>query len=147
MLLFVTAAAKLISSFGNAKILEQPEPILGISFRCLFWIVGIIELLVSFFCFFCKCLWVRLGLIAWLATNFLGYRITLDLIGYHRPCLCLGNLTDALHISPQMASVAMEIILLYLLIGSYGSLCCLLRKSRQAPRCPDQQVRQFENLG
>jgi hypothetical protein len=34
----------------------------------------------------------------------------------------LGNLADALHIPPNVADGALKIILLYLLIGSYGNL-------------------------
>src|ERR1022692_729687 len=37
-------------------------------------------------------------------------------------CACLGNLTDALHISPQTAETAMKIILGYLPLGSYCRL-------------------------
>jgi hypothetical protein len=49
-------------------------------------------------------------------------------------CPCLGNLTDALHITPQTADTAMKIILTYLLIGSYASLFWLWRqRNKPAP--------------
>jgi hypothetical protein len=70
-------------------------------------------------------------LVAWLATSLLAYRIGLVAVGYHRPCPCLGNLTDALHIPPQIADTAMKIILAYLLIGSYATLFWLWRQHRK----------------
>ncbi|MGH7977270.1 MAG: hypothetical protein ACREC8_11490, partial [Limisphaerales bacterium] len=73
------------------------------------------------------------GFIAWLATNFFIYRLGLIHIGYHKPCSCLGTLTDALHIPAQTADTAMKIILAYLLIGSYTALLWLWRQRRLTP--------------
>jgi hypothetical protein len=52
----------------------------------------------------------------------LVYRLGLWWMDWHRPCNCLGNLTDALHISPQAADNVMKVLLAYLLIGSYALL-------------------------
>ena len=72
-----------------------------------------------------------MGLVVWLATSFLVYRIGLVWVGYKKPCPCLGNLTDALHIPPQTADTAMKIILAYLLIGSYATLFWLWRQRKK----------------
>jgi hypothetical protein len=72
--------------------------------------------------------------LAWLSTSFLIYRFGLVWAGYHKPCPCLGNLTDALHIPPQTADTAMKIILAYLLIGSYATLFWLWRQKWKTPR-------------
>jgi len=77
---------------------------------------------------------IPLFIYAALATSFLVYRIGLVLVGYYRPCSCMGSLTEELHISPEIADMAMKIILAYLLIGSYGSLIWLWRKKRMALR-------------
>lgn len=130
ILLAITGLAKLISSFGSAYILQNPDPLLSISFRYVFWIVGAFELAVALVCFFSKCMGLRSVLVAWLATSFLVYRLGLVLVDYHKACSCLGNLTDALHISPQTADTAMKIILAYLLIGSYGTLFWLWRQRK-----------------
>jgi hypothetical protein len=58
------------------------------------------------------------------------------LVGYHKPCSCLGNLTDALHIPPPMADTAMKIILAYLLIGSYATLFWLWRQRKKSAPAP-----------
>lgn len=133
VLLATTAVAKFISGAGDARILQNLDPILAIPFRQVFWIAGAIELTVGLVCFFVKRLALQAALVAWLATSFLIYRLGLALVRYHKPCGCLGNLTDALHISPQIADTAMKIVLAYLLIGSYATLFWLWRQRKTAP--------------
>ena len=136
VLLTITAIAKLLSSFGHAGILYNIDPILSMTFQHVFWIVGAAELGIAFLCFSGKQLILSTGLVALLTTNFLIYRVGLVLIGYHRPCPCLGNLTDALHISPEFADMTMKIILVYLIIGSYVSLFWLWRQRKKAILAP-----------
>lgn len=131
MILLLTAAAKFISRAGQAGMLWQRDPLTGFQFRDLFRIVGGIEVAVALVCCFGKRIWLPAGLVAWLTTSFLGYRLGLSWTGYHRPCSCLGNLTDALHIPPQTADMAMKIILAYLLIGSHAILFWLWRQKRK----------------
>lgn len=127
ILFAITAVSKFISSFGSAGILQASDPILTISFRIVFRIVGSVELVTALFCFFGKPVILQTGLIALLTTNFVVYHLGVILLGYHKPCPCLGNLTDALHISPHTAGTVMEIILTYLLITSYVMLFWLWR--------------------
>jgi hypothetical protein len=129
-LLMITATAKIVSAAGSAQILTYRDPILAISFRDLFLLAGMVEMVIAVACFFAKQMTVQASLVAWLATNFLFYRFGLFLVGYHRPCPCLGNLTDAIHIPPQTADTVMKMILAYLLIGSYGTLFWLWRQCR-----------------
>ena len=77
---------------------------------------------IALVCFFSKRQTLALGLVAWMSTNFVVYRLGLWWMDWKKPCNCLGNLTDALHISPQTADNIMKVILAYLLIGSYGLL-------------------------
>jgi hypothetical protein len=140
VVLLLTAAAKFVSSFGHGTILQTRDPLTGFQFQDLFRMVGGIEVAVALVCIFSKRTWLPAGLVAWLATGFLAYRIGLVAVGYHRPCSCMGNLTDALHIPPQTADTAMKIILAYLLIGSYASLFWLWRQHRKAiPVSPPAQ--------
>jgi len=132
LLLLTTSIAKLVSANGSARILQNIDPILSISFGHVFVIVGVFELIVTAVCFFSNRVGLQAGLIAWLATNFLIYRLGLFLVGYHKPCSCLGNLTDALHIPPQTANTVMKIILAYLLIGSYATLFWLWCQRKKA---------------
>jgi hypothetical protein len=121
-LLLTTALAKLISSLGKSHILALPDPIFIIPFRWMFCIGGIVEMAVAYVCFFSKNIGLRAALVAVLSTNFVLYRLGLWLVGWHRPCPCLGSLTDALRISSQNADAIMKIILAYLLFGSYTIL-------------------------
>jgi hypothetical protein len=132
VILLLTAAAKLISSFGHGTILQTRDPLTGFQFQDLFRISSSIEAVVALVCIFSKRILFPTGLVAWLATSFLTYRIGLVAVGYQRPCSCMGNLTDALHIRPQAADIAMKIILAYLLIGSYATLFWLWRQKRKA---------------
>ena len=131
VLLIITATAKFISTSGSAHILQNPDPILSIPFRHVFLIVGALELIVAAVCFFGKSVELQAGLIALLATNFALYRLGLLLVGYHKPCSCLGNLTDTLHIPLQVADTAMKIVLGYLLLGSYATLFWLWKGNRK----------------
>jgi hypothetical protein len=96
-------------------------------------------------CIFSKRTWLPAGLLAWLATSFLIYRIGLVAIGYHRPCHCLGNLTDALHIPPQTADTAMKIILAYLLLGSYATLFWLWTQRKIKPLSPPTPLQNLQS--
>jgi hypothetical protein len=94
--------------------------------------VGMFELVIASICLFGKSQKLALGLIAWLATNFVVYRLGLWWMEWKKPCSCVGNLTDALHLSPQLADSIMKVILAYLLIGSYGLLIWQWRQGRGA---------------
>ena len=122
VVLLLTGAAKLISSGGSARILETLDPITGLPFRELFRVVGAAELLASIACFACRDRLTPAGLVAWLASGFVLYRIGLLWVGYHKPCSCLGTFTDALHLSPQAADTLTKSVLAYLVVGGYACL-------------------------
>ncbi len=124
IVLLAAAVAKLVSSFGSAKILQNPDPVIGLAFRNVFRVVGAMELAIALACLFGRRIKLRAGLVAWLATTIFAYRFDLVWIGYQKPCSCLGNLTDALH-------MAMKIILAYLLVGSYATLFWLWRQRKK----------------
>jgi len=109
VLFLITAGAKIVSSLGNARVLEHADPVTRLTFRHLFLVVGAIEFLVPLACIFGKSTKVQAGLVAWLATTFIAYRLDLRLMGFHEPCKCLGDLTGALHISAGTADTLMKI--------------------------------------
>jgi hypothetical protein len=130
-ILTITGAAKVWTTFSHEKFLAVTDPVTGMPFGRLMLAVGICELVFAGFCTFSKAWRLSLALIAWLATSFLIYRAGFGWMGWHRPCSCMGNLTDALNIPPQTADTAMKIILAYLLIGSYTSLFWLWQQKRK----------------
>jgi hypothetical protein len=137
IILGITGVAKIVSAFGGARILENPDPVFGLQFGWLMFLAGIFELFVAVVCLGQKSKTFPAAiLVAWLATNFLAYRLSLWWMGWHRPCSCMGNLTDVLHIPPQTADTVMKIILAYLLIGSYATLFWLWRQKRKLVSAP-----------
>lgn len=130
-LLLIAAVAKLVSAASSAIIMTVMAPIVDISYRNLFIMAGLTEFIVGIFLLFGKRPGLQMGLLAWLSTNILIYRFGLIWVGYEMPCRCLGNLTDALHISPAIADNIMKGVLAYLLVGSYASLFWLWRQRKQ----------------
>ena len=128
--LAATGAAKAFSAIGPARALDATDPLIAIPFRQLLLLVGLGELLIAFFCLFTDRRRCSLLAVTWISTNFLVYRLGLWFIGWHRPCGCMGNLTDLLRISPQLADNIMKVVLAYLLAGSYGILLWEWRRGR-----------------
>jgi len=133
VVLCVTGVAKAWSAHAPTKLLAVADPVTGLQFGHLMLTVGLLELAVSGICLFSKAHKLPLALIAWLATNFVVYRLGLWLLGWQRPCGCLGNLTDALHISPATADNVMKGVLGYLLVGSYWLLWRQWKNKKSAP--------------
>ena len=130
VIMAVTGIGKVLSGLGNSKFLAVVDPIIGIKFGTLMLVVGVAEIAIALVCFFSKRQTLALGLVAWMSTNFVVYRLGLWWMDWKKPCSCLGNLTDALHISPQTADNIMKVLLAYLLIGSYGLLIWQCKKQR-----------------
>jgi hypothetical protein len=123
VLLLTTALAKVISACGIARVLQLEDPVFLVSYKTLFWTVGLFELLVATICFIGNHTLLQLCLIAWLATSLAIYRLALIFIGYEKPCPCLGSLTSAIHLSTRTSELILVLILIYLLVGSYVGLC------------------------
>jgi hypothetical protein len=133
LVLSTTGVAKAFSAIGSARALDTPDPFVGLPFRQLFLLLGLLELLVAFFCLFTERRRLGLLTVAWLSTNFLVYRLGLWFIGWHRPCGCMGSLSEMLHLSPRAADNIMKGVLAFLLVGSYLLLFLQWRAARRRP--------------
>lgn len=132
--LLLTAAAKLISTGANVRILEQNDPIFSIKFMHLMWGASLIETVVAFVCLLKIAEWLQAAMTALLAANFVLYRLGLWWVGYQEPCICMGRLSDGLHLSPFAADLILKSIVIYLLVGSCMKLFVLWRPgSRPVP--------------
>lgn len=120
--LLVTGLAKIFSALGKQEILNMMDPVFGFSFRKLVLFAALLELAISVSCFLLLNRSISVRLIAWLGTTLLLYRIGLLASGWERPCPCLGNITDAIHLSARNADLFSRAFLIYLLVGSYGFL-------------------------
>lgn len=107
--------------------LPLTDTIFGLPFKQLLMLVAAAEIVVACLCFSRLRVRARFAplitaLVAGLASAFLAYRASLWLIGWKRPCGCLGHLTDVLGISAETADWISLGLLAYLLAGSYGLL-------------------------
>lgn len=132
-ILLFTAMAKFISSAGHGAILRMSDPLIGIPFRDILLLAASVEAVTAVICLLNNRIGLSAGLVAWLSTCLAAYRFSLWQIGWHKPCSCLGNLTDALQISPRLADNIMKGVLIYLLIGSYYTSLWLWRRKSQIP--------------
>jgi hypothetical protein len=126
--LALTGLAKIYAAFGSARLLEIEDPILGVSYRHLMFVIGLLEIGLSCLCLFTKIQYISIVMVAWVATNFLLYRICLWFIDWRGACPCLGSLTDALHISSHTVDIFAKLLLAYMLAGSYLACWYLWRK-------------------
>jgi hypothetical protein len=75
----------------------------------------------------------KAGLLLWIASVFLVYRIGLWRVGFEGSCRCLGNVGDVFGISAETADWIAKGILLYLLVGSGAILLWHPRHWGRAP--------------
>ena len=137
VILAVTALAKLYSLTGTAAMLFDRDPVFGLQFKHLMLASAFVEILVVWCCL-SRSVWDGLVLIAWLTSVITTYRAALWFLGWQKPCSCLGNLTDALHISPQLADNVMRGLLAFMLIGSVSLLILHYRQGRAGGPTPNQ---------
>jgi len=128
--LLATGGAKIISVSGSARIMDVSDPIFGLSYKAVFWIVGGIESAIGCLCLVFESKALNATLVAWVSTNIIVYRMALLLIDYRKPCPCLGSLTETIHISPITADVILKLLSCYLVIGSYSTLFWLWKRGR-----------------
>jgi hypothetical protein len=113
-----------------------PDPLLGLRFRHLALLVGLLVLLVALFSMLTPRRALSVAAVARLATNFVVSRGGLSIIGWHRPCGCLGSLTDLLHRWRDAADNVMKVALAYLPLWGYGILFHQCRQVRGAGAAP-----------
>ena len=136
IILFIAAAAKLLSATGSAQALDASDSVLYLSHRHLFLLEGGLELVMSAFLLMSRNSKTQTALIAWLATNFLVYRLGLWWMGAPNLCNCLGNLDDYLPLSPRFINAVAYASLAWLLIGSW-MLLMLGRRKQPMEVCPE----------
>lgn len=125
-ILALTGLAKVWSGLGNAKFLAVSDPIIGIKFGQLMLLVGVAEIVIALVCFFTKRQTLALSLVSWMSTNFVIYRLGLWWMNWHRPCGCLGSLTDAPIADKKKMkrsgnSVALKMTVILLAVGCFES--------------------------
>ena len=133
LLLAMASALFLINLTGPVYLVQPHDPIFAISLRYLFWIIGGIAVLAAWLCLFSERPALPTAWVAWLATNFLIYRIALYVEGCHSLTGFLASVTYAFGLPAKAASVLVDVAFAYLLIGSCAALLCHWRHSSKNP--------------
>lgn len=98
-LLVAAALVRFLILFSPAQSLALPDPFLEIPLRPAIFSAGLLELAAGLVCLFGKNLRLQTMALAWLATNWLVYRIGLMWLGIHPQGTFLGMLTDPLKLA------------------------------------------------
>ena len=144
-ILLAAALLKFIFFAVQPPFLPLLDPVFEIPMWILVLVVGSLEFTVALFCLFGRQPWWQSMLLAWLATNLLVYQLGLLSMGYPLKYGCLGSLADPLHLSRGAIGFIMEMVPLYLLLGSYAAFIWLWfsKEGRTAQRIaamsPDQR--------
>jgi hypothetical protein len=117
-ILLAAALIRFLIASGEAPILPLPEPTLGIPLRYAVLLVGGIEAAVALYCLFGRQIALQVGWLAWLAIEYVFYRVLLLVVRGHPQATCIGSLTDPLHISRGTPGLIVTCILLWFLLGS-----------------------------
>jgi len=123
VLLLAVGLALFMANWASAGLTQPHDPVLRVSMRNLFWIVGAIALVVAMICLFGERVWLKITLILWLAVNLLAYQIGFFLKGGHAGfSVYLSSLAEAFGISSIAAELILQIISTYLLLAGCGFL-------------------------
>ena len=125
-MLLTVALAMFIANLASAGFTQPHDPILVISMQNLFWIVGVISLVVAMICLFGEGGWLKITLVLWFAVNLFVYQLYFF---WNRPhvgfSVYLGSLAKAFGMTSHAAYLILGIVFLYLLAGSLTSLLWL----------------------
>jgi DNA-directed RNA polymerase subunit RPC12/RpoP len=149
--LFFVGLAEIIGAFDPAQSLNIADPIFGVSFRHLMLIAGTVQLAVSFVLLFTNWEILGFGLTAWLAANFLVFRIGLWNAGWHQAA---GFMVVPLGFSPHVTDAITSLVSVFLLAGA----CVVFWMERRAtnmarfskafcPACGGHVKFPIQNLG
>ena len=125
--------AKIASSLETSEALKVTDPLLNIQFGALLLMVGLVECAVASFCFMHLPESGSLKLVACVSSMILVYRLGVALIGWKRPCACLGSITQVLGITERVGDGIAIGLLVYILTGSFLLLVTIWFAQRQKP--------------
>ena len=126
----------LLDCLQTTQVLDLGDPLLGIPFRYLLFLAGLVELVVAWLCLFTNKKVLSLRLIVFLVVGYASYRIGLWTIGWPHPWPLVGGLTGELNVSPLVADSLLAAASLFLFLGS-GAALWLNRRNEVTP--PDRK--------
>jgi hypothetical protein len=118
LILAITCLAKVSSSFGTIPLLKVDNTVLPVTNKTLLQL-GIALEACSLAVLLSNCArTTKLLCILWTSLLFIIYRIGHFILDPGAPCLCLGQITGSLPISPGVLQASLVAICLYMFLGS-----------------------------
>jgi hypothetical protein len=114
----MVALAKLVSAFGEARILLLPDPLLPASNRQVLIGAALVEICVAGYLMYGVSAKLKYFLTGWLASCFILYRVFIWELAPAKPCPCLGTITSQIPISPRIIDFLLKVIIIYMFVGS-----------------------------
>ena len=146
VMLFCLAALDVLCGFGSAPVLKQPDTLLqlnehwALSGREVLFLKALSELTVSALLLAGKSLGMKLGWLAWLTTNLAIYRAALWQADVANLGDYLGNCLEWFLIQPRTMAIASEVLIAFLLVGSYGLMIANCVKGRRPSKIESSSV-------
>jgi hypothetical protein len=122
VLLLAMATVLFVGNWIDTSFIQPHDPVFSISMRNLFWIVAGGFFAVALLCLFGERAFQQMLWVAWLATNFELYQLSMVYSGSRSLNVYLGSFHEVLGISTGTMGLMTEIVFAYLLIGSYAVL-------------------------
>lgn len=123
VILFLTAAAKLIAIFQHRPFIDLRDPVFNsLTTRDTLTVASILELGVAVFVLLKRKDLISMVAVSWLVAVFVTYRILMQAFFASRPCHCLGGILDWTHLPQDVLDALPKVLLLYMGIGSISFL-------------------------
>jgi hypothetical protein len=130
-LYFTNSVAALLTAFTTAlflcniastKLAQPHDPLFAVSINAFFWILGLVAMAVMLACIYLRQSQLKLAIILWFATNLIIYRLGLQWQGVHNTRGYIRSLAQTFNLSNGVANSLLNILFLYLFIGSAALL-------------------------
>lgn len=133
---FATAAAKfytlLDSDIGEDTIWDGADPIFGLKWKILMAFAGILETGVGTTVMFADSQRIKDILLLAISSVFIIYRTGIHLIGYEKPCSCLGSLTAKIPFSENTINYTLMGSLIFVAgFAFYQIIVKVLKRNRR----------------
>lgn len=123
VILGITAIGKLISSIGDAPILNELDVLFGVKNRFLMVLTAIFEIWLIVILLSSRSVVRKIGIVFYASLLFSLYRFARMVLHAPAECPCVGYFADNLPVSPVLVSSVGQIFFWYLVLGS---LCGIL---------------------
>ena len=122
-LLLAVALAMFIANWSSTGLVQPQDPVLMVSMRILFWFIGAATLGIGLVCLFGKRVSLKIIFVCWLTMNLAVYQLGWLWKGDNRGVgVYLTSMADAFGITSNTAYWLLQMVFLYLLIGSSVSV-------------------------